>query len=73
MQLVFTNLEYLNEYKGLVNMLHRLETKINIMALKKLLYIVTFQIGVNIIGIPDFHHHAITLYKSIPSKNRFHK
>lgn len=37
--------------------------------IKKLITIVSFQIGVNIIGLPIFHYHDIT--KSYVSKSNF--
>lgn len=38
--------------------------------MKKLIYAVTFQIGVNIIGLPDFITHD--LRKTIISTSKFH-
>jgi hypothetical protein len=39
--------------------------------MKKLFFTLLFQVGVNVIGIPEFHKHIFTNYEQIKSK--FHK
>lgn len=36
--------------------------------MKNLFFYVYFQIGVNIIGLPEIHKHEVNLYKNQPSK-----
>jgi len=42
--------------------------------MKKLLSIIVFNIGVNVIGIPDIHWHNLTerIYLKIEGKSKYH-
>jgi hypothetical protein len=40
--------------------------------MKKILLSVVFQIGVNVIGIPDFHTNSPILFK-VEQKSKFHR
>ena len=43
------------------------------MKIKHLISICTFQIGVNIIGLPEFVNHNINMNKYFTQKSKFHK
>ena len=41
--------------------------------MKKLLLSIVFQIGVNIIGLPEFHKNNPILFKKPEPKSKFHR